>query len=184
LTTKAASYTRAAISLHWVIALLIFVAFPLGLYMHNLLATPYKLRLFNYHKWIGISVLTLSIIRIVWRIFNRPPDLPATMASWEKSLAVAMQVLLYALLFAVPLTGWLMSSASGFQTVLFGAIPIPDLVGKDKELARFLLELHRNLDYLLIALVGVHITAALKHHFLVHDDVLRQMIPFLGKSGM
>jgi cytochrome b561 len=182
LTTKTASYTRAAISLHWVIALLIFAAFPLGLYMHNLLASPYKLRLFNYHKWVGIAVLTLSVIRLVWRIVNRPPDLPATMASWEKSVAVAMHILLYILILAIPLTGWLMSSATGFQTVLFGVIPIPDLVSKDKELGRLLLELHRNLNYLLIALVGMHIAAALKHHFLARDDVLRQMIPFLQKS--
>ncbi len=184
MTTKSAAYTRAAISLHWVIALLIFAAFPLGVYMHNLLLSPYKLRLFNYHKWIGMTVLALAIIRVVWRIVYRPPALPATMARWERSAAFAMHILLYVLIFVAPMTGWLMSSATGFQTVLFGVIPIPDLVGKDKELGQFLLELHRNLDYLLIALVGVHIAAALKHHFLAHDDILRQMIPFLRKSGM
>lgn len=131
-----------------------------------------------------MTVLALAIIRVVWRITLRPPALPATMARWERSAAFALHILLYVLIFVAPLTGWLMSSATGFQTVLFGVIPIPDLVGKDKELGQFLLELHRNLDYLLIALVGVHIAAALKHHFLAHDDILRQMIPFLRKSGM
>jgi cytochrome b561 len=176
LTTKSTAYTRTAISLHWAIAFLIFAAFPLGLYMHKLLLSPYKLRLFNYHKWIGITVLILAIVRFVWRFANRPPDMPASMAGWERAAAFAMHILLYVLILLAPVTGWLMSSAAGFQTVLFGVIPIPDIVGKDKELGQFFLELHQNLDYLLIALIGVHIAAALKHHFLARDDVLRQMI--------
>ena len=180
--TKSAAYTRTAVSLHWAIALLIFAAFPLGVYMHDLLLTPYKLRLVNYHKWIGMTALIVAVVRVAWRLVYRPPDLPATMQLWERSAALAMHLLLYALIFAAPLTGWLMSSATGFQTVLFGVIPLPDLIGKDKELGQFLLELHRNLDYLLIALVGVHIVAALKHHFFAHDGILTQMIPFLRKS--
>jgi cytochrome b561 len=182
LPTKSAAYTRTAVGLHWAIALLIFAAFPLGVYMHDLLLTPYKLRLVNYHKWIGMTALIVAVVRVAWRLVYRPPDLPAAMQLWERSAAVAMHLLLYALIFAAPLTGWLMSSATGFQTVLFGVIPLPDLIGKDKELGQFLLELHRNLDYLLIALVGVHIVAALKHHFFAHDDILTQMIPFLRKS--
>ena len=180
--TKFAAYTGTAISLHWAMALLIFTAFPLGVYMHDLLLTPYKLRLFNYHKWIGMTALIVAVVRVAWRMVYRPPGLPATMPLWERSAALAMHLLLYALIFAAPLTGWLMSSASGFQTVLFGVIPLPDLIEKDKELGQFLLELHRNLDYLLIALISVHVAAALKHHFFAHDDVLTQMIPFLRKS--
>ena len=184
MTTKSDAYTRAAICMHWAIALFIFAAFPLGVYMHDLLLSPYKLRLFNYHKWIGVTVLILAVVRTVWRHIYRPPDLPATMAGWEQSAAFAMHIFLYVLILVAPLTGWLMSSATGFQTVLFGVIPLPDLVGKDKELGLFLLELHRNMDYLLIALVGIHIAAALKHHFLSHDDVLSQMIPFLRKTDI
>lgn len=176
------SYTRTVVSVHWAIALLIFAAFPLGAYMHDLLLSPYKLRLFNYHKWIGMTVLILAFVRVASRLNYRPPELPVTMPMWERSAASAMHLLLYALIFAAPLSGWLMSSATGFQTVLFGVIPLPDLIGKNKELGQFLLELHRNLDYLLIALVGVHIAAALKHHFFAHDNVLIQMIPFLRKS--
>ena len=177
-----AAYTRTAVSLHWAIALLIFAAFPLGLYMHDLLLTPYKLRLFNYHKWMGITALILAVVRVAWRLIYRPPDLPAAMPRWERSAAFAMHLLLYVLIFVAPLSGWLMSSATGFQTVLFGVIPLPDLIGKNKEFGQFLLELHRNLDYLLIALIGVHIVAALKHHFFAHDDILTQMLPFLRKS--
>jgi cytochrome b561 len=183
LSTPASSYTRIAVGLHWAIAILIFAAFPLGLYMQDLVLSPTKLRLINYHKWIGITVLMLVMVRLVWRSIYRPPELPATMAPWERSAALAVHLLLYALMVAAPLSGWLMSSATGFQTVWFGVIPLPDLIGKDKEFGRFLLELHRNLDYLLIALVGLHIAAALKHHFIARDDILSQMIPFLRKRG-
>lgn len=180
--TQPPAYTRTAVGLHWAIALLIFAAFPLGVYMHDLAMSPSKLRLFNYHKWIGIAALLLVLVRLAWRLIYRPPELPPTMAPWERSAALAMHLLLYVLIVAAPLSGWLMSSATGFQTVWFGVIPLPDLIGKDKEFGRFLVELHRNLDYLLIALVGLHIAAALKHHFFAHDNVLAQMIPFLRKS--
>jgi cytochrome b561 len=181
LPTQAVAYTRTAIGLHWAIALLIFAAFPLGVYMHDLPLTPDKLRLFNYHKWIGMAALMLAIVRLAWRLIYRPPDLPPAMARWERSTALAIHLLLYALIIAAPLSGWLMSSATGFQTVWFGVIPLPDLIGKDKEFGEFLLELHRNLNYLLIALVGVHVAAALKHHIFARDDILTQMIPFLRK---
>jgi cytochrome b561 len=152
--------------------------------MHGLALSPNKLRLFNYHKWIGITVLLLGAVRVAWRLIYRPPDLPATMAQWERSAARAMHLLFYALLVAVPLSGWLMSSATGFQTVWFGVIPLPDLIGKDKEFGRFLLELHSNLNYLLLGLVAVHVAAALKHQFFAHDNILTQMIPFLRKSDL
>jgi len=177
-----ASYTRTAVGLHWVIGLLILAAFPLGLYMHGLPLSPDKLKLFSYHKWIGVTVLMLAVVRIAWRFTFRPPELPSTMRRWERFAALVMHCLLYALLFAVPLSGWITSSATGFQTVWFGVIPLPDLVGRDKEFGQFLLTLHASLNYLLIALVGIHIAAALKHHFIAHDYVLIQMIPFLRKS--
>jgi cytochrome b561 len=181
LPTQPVAYTRSAIGLHWAIAFLIFAAFPLGLYMHNLPLSPDKLRLFNYHKWIGIAALMLAVVRVAWRLAYRPPDLPPAMAPWERSAAWAMHLLLYVLIVAAPLSGWLMSSATGFQTVWFGVIPLPDLIGKDKELGQFLLDLHRNLNYLLITLAGLHLAAALKHHIFARDDILTQMIPFLRK---
>jgi cytochrome b561 len=183
LPRRPSAYTRGAISFHWAIALLIFAAFPLGLYMHNLPLSPDKLKLFSYHKWIGITALILAVARVVWRVNHRPPDLPTTMPRWERFSALAIHILLYALILAVPLSGWLMSSATGFQTVWFGVLPLPDLIGKDKEFGRLLLELHQTLNFLLITLVGGHIAAALKHHFLTHDHILIRMVPFLRKSG-
>jgi cytochrome b561 len=184
LPTQPATYTRTAVSLHWVIALMICAAFPLGVYMHDLPLSPYKLKLFSYHKWIGVTALMLAAVRVAWRLIYRPPELPATMPRWERYAALAMHQLLYALLFAAPLSGWLASSATGFQTVWFGVIPLPDLIGKDKEFGEFLVGMHKYLDYLLLALVGAHVVAALKHHFIAHDDILIQMIPFLRKSDL
>jgi cytochrome b561 len=105
------------------------------------------------------------------------------MPRWERTAALAVHWLLYALIFLVPLSGWLMSSATGFQTVWFGVVPLPDLIGKDKELGRLLLDVHERLNYLMLVLVGGHIVAALKHHFIAHDRILALMIPVLRKSG-
>ncbi len=176
-------YTRTAVTLHWLVALLIFAAFPLGLYMHDLPLSPHKLRLFSYHKWIGVTAFMLALVRISWRITHRPPPLPERMPTWEKVSAVSVHYLLYALILVVPISGWLMSSAKGFQTVWFGVLPLPDLVGKNKELGDQLLEVHQTLNYLMLGLVLAHMGAALKHHFFDHDDVLARMLPFLEKSS-
>lgn len=176
-----ARYTRTAITLHWLIALLIFAALPLGLYMHDLPLSPHKLRLYSYHKWIGVTVFLFAVIRLSWRITHRPPAMPDTMQRWEKFAAESVHYLLYALIFVIPVSGWLMSSAMGFQTVWFGVLPLPDLVGKNKALADALHEVHENLNYGLLVLVLGHAGAALKHHFIERDDVLVRMIPFLRK---
>lgn len=174
-------YTRTAITLHWFIALLIFAAFPLGVYMHELPLSPDKLRLYSYHKWIGVTVFMLAVIRLYWRATHQPPALPVSMPGWEKLAAHATHYALYALIFVIPLSGWLMSSAKGFQTVWFGVLPLPDLVGKDKELGDLLLEVHKLLNFLLLGSVIAHTGAALKHHFIQHDDILARMVTFLRK---
>jgi cytochrome b561 len=175
-------YTKTAVTLHWLVALLIFAAFPLGLYMHDLPLSPYKLRLFSYHKWIGFTVLLFAMIRVTWRSTHRPPLMPDTMLRWEKIAAESVHYLLYTLIFAIPITGWLMSSAKGFQTVWFGVLPLPDLVGKDKELGKLLEEVHAYLNYIMLGLVVAHVGASLKHHFIERDDILTRMVPFLGNK--
>lgn len=174
-------YTKTAVALHWLMALLIFATFPLGLYMADLHLSPLKLRLYNYHKWIGIIVLALALVRLYWRTTHRPPTMPETMKKWEKVAAHAMHHALYFLILVIPVTGWLMSSAKGFQVVLFGVLPLPDLVGKNKELGDWLREIHEALNYLMLGLVFAHIAAALKHHFVERDDILTRMVPFLKK---
>ncbi len=176
--SRPAAYAHVAIGLHWTIALLIVATFPLGLYMHDLPLSLQKLRLFSFHKWIGVTVLALVLVRATWRATHRPPRLPDTMPPWERAAARIMCLLLYVLMIAVPISGWLMSSAQGFQTVWFGILPLPDIVAKDRLLAHSLSELHTALSFFMMACVGLHLAAALKHHFFTRDDVLCKMMPF------
>lgn len=170
-------YTGPAIAAHWLIAILILAAFPLGLYMHELTLSPTKLKLYSYHKWIGMTVLLLFVPRILWRLTHRPPA-PLPMPAWQHKIAEGTHHLLYLLMFLVPLSGWLMSSAKGFQVVYFGVLPIPDLIGKDKELGELLEEMHEVLSWSLMTLVGLHLAGALKHHIIDKDSTLRRMLPF------
>lgn len=167
-------YTRTAVLLHWLVALLIFAAFPLGVYMADLPFSPTKLQLYSYHKWIGITVLLLVAVRLAWRATHAAPA-AAPAPRWQQAAAAATHHLLYVLMVAVPLTGWLMSSAKGFQTVWFGVLPLPDLVAKDKALGDLLQTVHKLLNFTLVALVAVHIGAALKHHFIDKDGLLSRM---------
>lgn len=176
-------YTLTAIALHWASAVLIASAFALGAYMVTLAFSPLKLQLFSYHKWAGVAVFLLAVIRLGWRSFNAPPPLPEKMPSWERAAARAAHIILYLLALAVPLSGWLMSSAHGFQTVFLGAFPIPDLVGKDKALAERLELVHFIMNKAFLAAVALHIMAALKHHFIDRDDVLRRMLGLRTIAG-
>lgn len=169
-------YTGTAIALHWLIGAMILISFGVGLYMTGLKFSPEKLKLYNWHKWAGVSIFMLVVLRSVWRLFHPAPPLPALPAR-QRFAAHASHVLLYAFMFAIPLTGWLMSSAKGFQTVYFGVLPLPDLLGKDKELGELLELVHRWLNYSMMAVVAAHAAAALKHHFVDRDDVLGRMMP-------
>lgn len=174
-------YTRTAIGLHWLVAVALVGSFGLGLYMHELPFSPDKLKLYAWHKWAGVSIFLLVLARIVWRLAHRPPAPPASMPGWQRQVAEGVHLLLYALMLAVPLSGWLMSSAKGVPTVWFGVLPLPDLVGKDKALGELLATVHKILNLGMAALVLAHAGAALKHHFVDRDDVLARMLPMLKK---
>ena len=169
-------YSAPAIVLHWLVALLIFAAFPLGVYMHELPLSPDKLKLYSYHKWIGVTVLMLVAVRLGWRLTHIPPPLPDGIAAWQRSASAAVHGLLYGLMIAIPLSGWLMSSAKGFQTVWFGVLPLPDLVGKDKALGDLLAGVHQTLNFTLLVLVILHVAAALKHHFIERRLFFQRMV--------
>jgi cytochrome b561 len=178
----AGSYTASAIALHWLVALAIFGAFSLGLYMHELPLSPTKLKLYSYHKWAGVTIFLLALVRLAWRATHPAPPLPDHMPRWQRISAHAIHHLLYVLIVAIPLTGWLMSSAKGFQTVWFGVLPLPDLLDKNKELGDALALVHQGLNFGMAALVLAHAGAAIKHHVVDHDDILARMLPFLNNN--
>lgn len=174
-------YTPVAIALHWLMAIALVGVFAFGFYMEDLPLSPEKLKFFSWHKWAGVTLFLLAVVRLGWRIAHRPPALPEHMGPGEQFVAHAGHGLLYLLMFAIPLSGWLMSSAKGFQTVYFGVLPIPDLLTKNKELGALLQTVHWGLNLLLAAIVIGHVAAALKHHFINKDDVLTRMLPDHGK---
>lgn len=175
-------YTTAALLLHWLMALLLAILFAVGLYMVDLPLSPQKLKIYSWHKWAGVTAFLLVLLRLAWRFGHPAPTLPTTMPAWQKSAAHGMHHLLYLLMIAIPISGWLMSSAKGFQTVYFGVLPLPDLVAKNRELGKTLEEVHEVLANGLALLVLAHIGAALKHHLLDRDDVLSRMLPFLARK--
>ena len=170
-------YTATAKGLHWLMALLIFGLLALGFYMADLPLSPEKLQYFSWHKWAGVTVFLLVWLRLASRVTHRPPAYPLSMNGLQQLLAHAGHLALYVLMLLIPVSGWLMSSAKGVQTVWFGVLPLPDLLGRDKELGKQLAELHSALNIGLLVLIGIHAGAALLHHLVLKDDILRRMLP-------
>ena len=174
--TERTHYTTTAIALHWLMAAMIVSALALGWYMSGLPFSPARIRLFNYHKWLGISILTIAALRLLWRLTHRPPPLSDDVPVWQRRAAHAGHGLLYALFFAVPLAGWAYSSATGFPIVWFGVLPLPDWVSPDKALAKQLETLHAVLAYGLATIVVGHVAAALMHAIGEGPAYLRRIV--------
>lgn len=171
-------YTSTAIALHWLMAIMIIANFTLGVIMVDIPGlTPDKLRYFAWHKSAGVTILLLATVRLLWRLKHPAPPLPDTMPGWEKAAAKASHLLLYVLIFAVPLSGYFYTLAAGVPVVYFGIIELPVLIAKNKELKEVLKTTHFGLNLLLATTVGVHVLAALKHQFIDRDTVLRRMLP-------
>jgi cytochrome b561 len=167
-------YSRTAIVLHWLLALAILGSLGVGAYMSDLPLSPLRLKLYNWHKWAGITILALSALRLAWRLTHRPPpDVP--MPAWQARASHALHGLLYALFLAVPLVGWAYSSAAGFPVVWFGVLPLPDFVPPDRDLAEALKPVHGLLAWSLATLALLHVLAALKHHFVDKDGLINRM---------
>ncbi|MCC2957961.1 cytochrome b [Massilia sp. IC2-477] len=172
-------YTIPAIVLHWLIALLIIATFTLGLVMTDIPGiTPTKLKYFNWHKWAGVTVLLLATLRLLWRLLRHPPAYADEMPAWQRGAAHGLHWLLYILMFAVPLSGYFYSLATGYPVVWFGVIELPVLMGPDPALKPVLKDVHYWLNMLLAGLVGLHVAAALKHVFVDRDGVMARMLPF------
>lgn len=166
--------------LHWLVAAMIIGMLALGFYMVGLPLSPNKLKLYSWHKWAGVSIFLLVLLRLFWRRVHQPPAMPDHFSPLVQKAATAGHLVLYALMLAIPLSGWLMSSAKGVQTVWFGVLPIPDLLPENKMLGDILLAIHVNLNLLLVVAILGHVVMALKHHFIDGDDTLRRMLPAAG----
>jgi cytochrome b561 len=175
------TYNRTAISLHWLVALGLAGTFALGFYMSDLPFSPVKLHYFSWHKWAGVTLFALILFRLVWRLAHGAPAAPAGLPAWQAAAAEWTHRVLYILMLSIPLSGWLMSSALGIQTVYFGLLPIPDLLAKNPDLGHILARLHGVLNFAMLALVFLHVSAAIKHHVIDRDEVLARMLPFLKK---
>ena len=174
------AYTRTAIALHWLTVALIATGFTLGKWMVDLPIAPQTLRVYAYHKWIGITVFLVTIARLAWR-YTHPAPLPAGLPAWQRRAAAASHISLYVLMLATPVSGWLFSSASGVQVIYLGLIALPNLVPKDDALAATLKSVHFALNFTLLALVLLHAGAAVRHHFVQRDRVLLRMLPVLSR---
>jgi cytochrome b561 len=170
-------YTRTAIALHWWMALLLTGIFAVGVYMHDLPLSPWKLEVYSWHKWAGVTAFLFVLLRLLWRATHRPPALPESMSAATRAAAHIGHGLLYLLMIVIPLSGWLMGSAKGFQTVYFGVLPIPDLLHKNKELGDVLREVHELLNWSLAVLVTGHVAVAFKHLLIDKDGVMARMLP-------
>ena len=171
-------YTTTAIILHWLTALLIISAFIMGLVMVDIPGlTPTKLKYFSWHKWLGVTVLAIAAIRLLWRKANVPPPHPSSMLAWQKKAADAVHVLLYLLIFAVPISGYLYTLAAGVPVIYLGLFQLPVIMAPNPELKPLLKEIHYVLNMTMAAAVAAHVLAALKHQFIDRDGVLKRMLP-------
>ena len=163
--------------LHWLIVALIITQVILALTANELHGMA-KLAMLARHKSVGITILMLAAVRLIWRLVNPTPPLPASLKPYERFLANFTHAALYILIFAMPVTGWIMSSARGFPVSWFKLFQLPDLVAKNRPLYEAMQETHEALAWTLGAVATLHLLAALKHHFVLGDTVLRRMLPF------
>jgi cytochrome b561 len=169
-------YTPTAAALHWLIALLIFFGFGLGLIMTDIPGlTPTKLRYYSYHKWIGVTIFFLVCLRIAWRLTHRPPA-PPPMPAWQRIAATLTHTSLYTLMFAIPLAGYLYSYAAGVPVVYFGLVELPPLITPNRAHQDMFKYAHVTLNFIMAGLVTIHVLAVCWHQFVQRDDLLKRIL--------
>lgn len=171
-------------AVHWLIVLLIAVMAAIGLTMEDFANGPDKIRLYALHKSLGITILALVALRLLWRLYaGAPTPVPGTPA-WQRRIAGLTHVAIYALMFALPLSGWVLNSASGFPLQWFGLFNLPHIVERSQDLHALAEDVHELLFWTLMLLVAVHAAAAFYHHLFLGDDTLRRMLPGRGRSAV
>lgn len=177
-----ARYGSVAQGFHWVVALCVIGLLALGLYMTNLDPLPSTFKLYALHKSVGIVVLSLAVLRLIWKFTNPHPHSLPTHAKWERFLATLVHVFLYFAIIGMPLSGWTMSSAKNFPVSVFGWFTLPNLVSPSEGIAKLAEEFHELTAYALIAAIGLHFAGAIKHHVIDKDGTLRRMVPGMYKG--
>lgn len=172
------SYTPVAKLLHWVTALLVLGMIGIGLWMVGLPLGLTKLYVYAWHKWVGLAILVLTVVRLLWRAWRPPPALPDTVVPWERRLAPWAHGLLLLLLLAMPVSGWLMSSAGGVSVRWFNVIDLPDLIARDQFAFVALRTIHHWLAWVLMGVLALHVCAVLHHDLVRRDGIFRRMSPF------
>jgi len=178
LRNTASTWGLAAQLLHWLVVAGVALQFVWAWRIDETDSVRQEFALVNHHKSIGMTVLALAVVRLLWRLGSRKPSPPAAMARWERIAAAVSHWTLYALIFAIPLSGWAYTSAAGYGAEFFGLIDIPDFVPAGEQLEARFRDVHELLVRLLLAVTALHAGAALRHHFLLRDDVLKRMMPF------
>lgn len=172
-----------SIGLHWLTLILILSLAMVGLIMTDLANGPLKIQVYALHKSFGLTILALTCVRLLWRLFSTTPDAAANIPAWQRRIAKLTHGLLYLLLFAMPISGWLYNSAAGFPLKYFGVFKLPKLSGYDPELKQLAGDAHETFFYILALLMLMHAGAALKHHYLDKDNTLTRMLPWLAKKS-
>jgi len=172
-------YSGYAIGLHWATAALIVALFFVGWRMVALPISPAKFELYALHKSLGVVVLAVTVWRLAVRLLRPAPD-AIDGPAWQMHAAAASHALLYALLVALPISGWLFNSVVGFPLSLFGMVELPNLVTARPALKEVVRLGHVWLGWGLLPLLSLHIVAALQHHFLRHDRTLIRMLPHIS----
>lgn len=170
------SWGLAARFFHWFMAVLIFAQIALGWMAVSWRLSPLKLDLFVWHKSLGILLLVLLVLRLIWRLGNPAPAHPAGLAPWEGRASHIVHALLYVLMAALPMTGWVISSASNIPFKVFWLFPLPAIVAPSQPLAEQAARMHLVLVLLLSLLLIVHIGAALRHHYARRNGILLRML--------
>lgn len=168
-----------SITLHWLTALMILGLVVVGLAMQELANSPTKIQVYGLHKSIGLTVLALTVLRLLWRLFAGVPQPAPGTPRWLLWASNATHGALYLILLAMPLSGWLYNSASGFPLKWFGLFALPRLSGYDADVKAFALGAHSTLFLALAAIVALHAAAALKHHYFDRDRTLVRMLPLI-----
>ena len=173
-------YGTMSIVLHWGMALLVIALIALGFYMDALPNVGFdteKITLILAHKALGMLALAIAVLRLAWRLANVLPRFVDGLPDWQQVAARFVHLMFYALLFAVPVTGWLMSSAGGYPVPFFSFFDVPDMIGVNEWLFLVLIEVHHWLAWLLLFFLVLHAGAALRHHFALRDETLQRMLP-------